>query len=107
MRVIANRIATERNSMTGSSTDKIREAFEEYTEAQNRFIDKLKGILIPDPEAGITWVSTRQASERTGAELRNIQNWITSNKVRSRRSGHCYEVVLEDVMTKHLSRMKA
>lgn len=93
--------------MTENSIDRIREAFEEYTVAQNKFTDTLKDILTPNPEADITWVTTIQAADRTGAKLRNIQNWITSNKVRSRRHGRFYEVVLEDVANKHLSRMKA
>lgn len=44
-----------------------------------------------------TWVSPRQAQDRLGVPARTVQQWAKTGKVRSRRNGNLWEVVLEDI----------
>ena len=83
----------------------IQAALEQYAEAQTNLIATLKSYLTPQTTE--TWVTTIQASKRTGEPVRNIQNWAKAEKIRVNREGKFYEVCLEDVITKHESRKKA
>lgn len=84
----------------------INDVFNKYFQAHDELMEALR-VFFNHREEQVTWVTTRQAADRTGEGIRNIQNWATSNKVRTRRNGHTYEVVLEDVIKKHESRHKA
>ncbi len=83
----------------------IQTALEQYEKAQTNLLATLKTYLTSQQTE--TWVTTIQASKRTGVPVRNIQNWAKAGKVRSHRDNKFYEVCLEDVITKHESRNKA
>lgn len=51
-------------------------------------------------QATETWVSPRQAQDRLGIPARTVQQWAKTGKVRSRRNGNLWEVVLEDTETR-------
>ncbi len=91
------------NSFTREEIDRVFDNFFKAHAALLEAMSFLKNINLQDhPE---TWVTTRQAADRSGEPLRNIQNWAADEKIRSRRNGYHYEVVLEDVIKKHSSRV--
>lgn len=84
--------------------ERVKEVFEQYEAAHDELMEALK--FLSNIKIGTeTWVTTRQAAERSGVQLRTIQNWITSDKIRSKRVGRNFEVVLEDVIAKHSHRV--
>jgi hypothetical protein len=84
----------------------INDVFNKYFQAHDELMEALR-VFFSHREEQVTWVTTIQASKRTGEPVRNIQNWAKAEKIRVNRDGKFYEVCLEDVITKHESRKKA
>ena len=79
--------------------ERVNEVFENFFKAQGELINAM--AFLKDLKLGIvkeTWVTTRQATIKTGVPIRNIQNWIKAGKVRSRKIDKVHsEVILEDI----------
>jgi len=70
---------------------------------QDKAIDDMRDALVrlaALQQETETWVSPRQAQDRLGVPARTVQQWAKTGKVRSRRNGNLWEVVLEDIETR-------
>lgn len=89
------------------TVEHINEVFELYFKAHDELMEAVQFLFNMNLNPVKTWVTVRQASERTNTNKRTIQVWAMQEKIRSRRIGHSYEVVLEDVVNFASHRKKA
>jgi len=79
--------------------ERIEQVFSDIYKAIDDMRDALVRLAALQQETE-TWVSPRQAQDRLGVPARTVQQWAKTGKVRSRRNGNLWEVVLEDIETR-------
>lgn len=76
--------------------ERIEQVFDRMYKAVDEIRAALEGLAAMH-QGSETWVSPRQAQDRLGVPARTVQQWAKTGKVRSRRNGNLWEVVLEDI----------